>query len=188
MFGISIRIFSFSLGVSYKLCSSGSSTRKNSQGLRSGKHAGQKPLLTIMSTNTLDKACTNINTMWTVAEFCWKQPHGLETTAWEWHLNMSQPSLDGQGLRDYFPYLSETNASSEKIVICRWTSPLTTLCWNQLQIQTPLAGLWVEYCCLTGSKFKQFCCPVCTRLDTPVSRARHYSDYLGASASLEPLG
>ena len=38
--------------------------------IRSGEHAGQIPLLIILSPKTLDKACIDICAVWAVAESC----------------------------------------------------------------------------------------------------------------------
>jgi hypothetical protein len=57
-------------GYCCKLCPSNNPTRKKSQGLRSGEHGGQIPLLKILSQKTSDKAFIDIGAVWAVAEFC----------------------------------------------------------------------------------------------------------------------
>jgi hypothetical protein len=62
---------------------------------------------------------------------------------------------------------------------------------NQLQKTNP-AG-WnvrlqgVDYCCSIRSKLQQLCCRSCTKLETLVSWARRFSDFLGVCSSLAPM-
>jgi hypothetical protein len=58
------------LGLLLKTLSFKDPQKKKSQGLRSGDRAGQKTLLIILSSKTLDKACIDIRAMWSVAESC----------------------------------------------------------------------------------------------------------------------
>jgi hypothetical protein len=89
-----------------------------------------------------------------------------------------------------FMYLCKWNhASSEKNFNCGSISLSTTDCRNQLQKLTLLAGLcgckaWVDYCCFIVSKLRQLCCFSCTRIYTPASWARGFSDSLGVCWSL----
>jgi hypothetical protein len=51
-------------GYCCKFCPPNNPRRKKSQGLRSGEHAGQIPLLIILFPKTSDKDCTDIRAVW----------------------------------------------------------------------------------------------------------------------------
>jgi hypothetical protein len=82
------------------------------------------------------------------------------------------------------------HASSEKNVNCRPISPLTTDCRNQLQKWTLLAGscsckACIIYCCFIG--FSNCVALLALDFETPLSWARHFSDFLGVCSSLAPV-
>jgi hypothetical protein len=84
------------------------------------------------------------------------------------------------------------HTSSEKNAKCGLTSPSMKDYRNQLQKCTLLAGSYgckacMDYSCFIGSKLQQLCWHSCTSLDTPVSWARHFSNFLGVCSSLAPV-
>jgi hypothetical protein len=84
-----------------------------------------------------------------------------------------------------------SHASSEKNVNYGLVSPWMTNCSNQLPKWTPIAGLcsckaWITVV-LWGLSFSNCVAVLALDFDTPVSWARHFSDFLGVCSSLAPM-